>query len=185
VQVFERHGLFYSCWLPTRRRTFLGHVGAEIPNKPGVLAGAVHIDGEYVAYSLQASGDPGFDVASVISVNARTGREARVVEPHEAEDMSGGFGFTSVVEEVGVAADDAIVYLQAAGSPCPGIHATGENEPDAAVIAVEPGAKRHTLRHTLDCETPSEPVHSISELVVVRQVVSWMHSGVLHTATLR
>jgi hypothetical protein len=113
-------------------------------------------------------------VSEIVSVNARTGRLARKVEPMETED------FDSVVEDVGVAKNDALVYVQQAGSPCPGEHTAGEHEPDDAVIAVEPGAKGHTL----DCEIPSEPEGSISRLVVVGQTATWMHSGVLHTVAL-
>jgi hypothetical protein len=142
-----------------------------------VLATHVRIDGQYVAFSLQASGDPGYNVSMIISVNARTGRTAREVEPLETET------FDSAVEDVGVAADDAIVYLQAEGSPCPGTHTLkdGEIRPEDAVIAVEPAVKRHTL----DCELPSEPEDSISKLVVVGQTATWLHSGIVHVATLR
>jgi hypothetical protein len=175
VRVFARKGIFYSCWLPTRRRTTLGQLGENVPNGPAVLATHVRIDGQYVAFSEQTSGDPGFDVSRIVSVNARTGRVAREVEPQEEED------FNSFVEDVGVAADDALVYLQQAGTPCPGEHTTGEHRPDDGVIAVEPGAKRHTL----DCEVPAEPEGSISNLVVKGQTVTWMHAGAQHTATLR
>jgi hypothetical protein len=175
VRVFARKGIFYSCWLPSRRRTTLGRIGEIIPNRGAVLATHVRIDGEYIAYSTQESGDPGYNVSLVVSVNARTGRTARQVEPLETES------FDSVVEDVGVAADDALVYIQQAGAPCPGSHTTGESQPDGGVIAVEPGAKRHTL----DCELPTEPEGSISKLVVKGQTATWMHAGVLHTATLR
>jgi hypothetical protein len=173
--VFARKGVFYSCWLASRRRTTLGRVGENVPDQGAVLATHVRIDGEYVAFSTQESGDPGFDLSSIVSVNARTGRTARTVEPLETEN------FESFVEDVGVAADDALVYVQEAGAPCPGNHTTGELRPDGGVIAVEPGAKRHTL----ECEVPSEPEGSISKLVVVGQTATWTHSGVLHTATLR
>jgi hypothetical protein len=175
VRVFARKGIFYSCWLASRRRTTLGRVGENVPDQGAVLATHVRVDGEYVAFSTQESGDPGFNVSSIVSVNARTGRIARRVEPMETEN------FESIVEDVGVAADDALVYVQEAGAPCPGSHATGELRPDGGVIAVEPGAKRHTL----DCELSSEPERSISKLVVIGQTATWMHSGVLHNATLR
>jgi hypothetical protein len=175
VRVFARNGMFYSCWLPTRRRTTLGKLGEDVPDGPAVLATHVRIDGQFVAFSEQALGDPGFDLSKIVSVNARSGRVAREVEPQETED------FSSFVVDVGVAADDAVVYLQQAGTPCVGEHTTGEHGPDDGVIAVEPGAKRHTL----DCELPAEPEGSISKLVVAGQTATWMHSGVPHTAALR
>jgi hypothetical protein len=175
VRVFARKGAFYSCWLPTRRRTTLGQLGEDAPDGPPVLATHVRIDGQFVAFSEQAIGDPSFDVSQIVSVNARTGRVARQVEPQETED------FDSSVVDVGVAADDAVVYVQDAGTPCPGEHTTGEHGADDAVIAVEPGVKRHTL----DCELATEPERSIAKLVVNGQTATWMHAGVAHTATLR
>ena len=175
VRVFAREGVFYSCWLPTRRRTTLGTLGESVPDGPPALATHVRIDGQFVAFSEQAFGDPGYDVSRIVSVNARTGRVAREVEPQETEN------FNSFVIDVGVAADDAVVYLQETGTPCPGEHTTGDHGPDDGVIAVEPGAKRHTL----DCELAAEPEGSISKLVVKGQTATWMHAGVLHTATLR
>jgi len=175
VRVFAREGVFYSCWLPTRRRTTLGTLGESVPDGPPALATHVRIDGQFVAFSEQAFGDPGYDVSRIVSVNARTGRVAREVEPQETEN------FNSFVIDVGVAADDAVVYLQETGTPCPGEHTSGDHGPDDGVIAVEPGAKRHTL----DCELPAEPEGSISKLVVKGQTATWMHAGVLHTATLR
>jgi hypothetical protein len=175
IRVFARKGLFYSCWLASRRRTTLGRVGEEVPNMGAVLSTHVRIDGEYVAFSVQESGDPGYNLSQIISVNARTGRAARRIEPLETEN------FDSFVEDVGVAADDAIVYVQRDGAPCPGAHTTGELGPDSGVIAVEPGAKRHTL----DCEIPGEPEGSISRLVVKGQTATWTHSGVPRSATLR
>ena len=177
MRVFARRGKFYNCWLPTRLRTTLGQLGEPIPDRAATLATHVRIDGEYVAFSMQQTGDPGFDLSRVVSVNARTGRVAREVEPSETES------FTSFVEDVEVAADGALAYLQAEGTPCPGAHDNrkGEPQPEDAVIAVEPGAKRHTL----DCETPSDPTGSISKLTVVGQTATWMHAGIPHTATLR
>ncbi len=178
VRVFVRRGVFYSCWLPTRFRTTLGRVGEDLPDRGPTLASHVRIDGEYVAFSTQATGDPGYDLSSVESVNVRTGRIAREVQPRETES------FDSFVVEVGVAADGALVYLQSEGSPCPGEHhGTGQGgpEPDDAVVAVEP----HAHRRTLDCELASEPTGSITGLKVVGQTASWLHTGVLHTATLR
>jgi hypothetical protein len=175
VRVFARKGVFYSCWLPTRRRTTLGNLGEDVPNMSPVLATHVRIDGQFVAFSEQASGDPGYDLSRIVSVNARTGRVAREVEPQETEN------FNSFVVDVGVAADGALVYLQQIGTPCSGEHTSGEHGPDEGVIAVEPGAKRHTL----DCEAPAEPEESISKLVVRGQTATWMHAGVTHTATLR
>ena len=177
VRVFARRGKFYSCWLPTRLRTTLGRLGEPIPNQAATLATHVRIDGQYVAFSTQETGDPGFSLSRVVSVNARTGRVAREVEPRETES------FSSFVEDVGVAADGALVYLQAEGTPCPGEHKNGkaEPQPEDALIAVEPGAKGHTL----DCEAPSDQAGSISKLAVVGQTATWMHAGVLHTATLR
>lgn len=176
VRVFASRGEFYSCWLPTRRRTTLGHVGELIPDKDAVLATHVRIDGEYVAFSEQAAGDPGFDLSTVVAVNARTGRVVRKVEPSEKENAS-------FVDDVGVAADGTLVYLQAQGTPCPGERITpnGEPHPDDALIEIESGAKRQTL----DCEVASEPESSISKLVVVGKTATWMHSGVLHTEILR
>jgi hypothetical protein len=180
VRVFARKGNFYSCWLPSRRRTTLGRVGEVIPDGEAVLSTHVRIDGEYVAFAEQAIGDPGYSLSSVVSVNARTGRMGRLVEPRETEN------FDSFVDDVGVAADDALVYLQWEGTPCPGEHTTGEHGPDDALIAVEPGAKPHTTkRRTLDCELPTETEGSISKLVVAGQTVTWMHAGVARTATLR
>ncbi len=180
MRVFARKGTFYSCWLATRRRTTLGRLGEVIPDQAAVLSTHVRIDGEYVAFAQQAMGDPGYSLSSVVSVNARTGRLARQVEPSETEN------FDSFVEDVGVAADDSLVYLQQWGTPCPGEHTTGERGPDDALIAVEPGAKPHTTeRRTLDCEIPTETEGSISKLVVAGQAVTWMHAGVLRTATLR
>jgi hypothetical protein len=175
ARVFARKGRFYGCWLPTRRRTALGRLGEMEIDGPPVLATHVRIDGEFVAFSLQQYGDPDFDVSSIVSVNVRTGRVVREVEPRETET------FDSFVEDVGVARDGALVYLQREGTPCPGTHTTGELSEDAALIAVEPGAKRHTL----DCEAPGEPEGSISGLLVADQTVTWMHSGTLHTAHLR
>jgi len=177
VRVFARRGKFYSCWLPTRLRTTLGRLGEPIPNQAATLATHVRIDGQYVAFATQQTGDPGFSLSRVVSVNARTGRVAREVEPSETES------FSSFVEDVGVAADGALVYMQADGTPCPGERTLkdGERRPDDALIAVEPGVKRHTL----DCETPSDPAGSISKLEVVGQTATWMHAGVLHTAPLR
>jgi hypothetical protein len=141
-----------------------------------VLATHVRIDGEYIAYSMQATGDPGFDTSTVVAVNVRTGR-LREVEPRETE------AFSSFVEDVGIAADGTLVYLQAEGTPCRGEHppSNEQTEPDDALIAVEAGAKRHLL----DCEIASEPDNSISRLVVVGQTATWMHAGVARTATLR
>ena len=175
VRVFASKGRFYSCWLPSRRRTTLGQLGEPVPDGPPVLTTHVRIDGEYVAFADHQTGDPGFSLSSIVSVNARTGRVAREVEPHETED------FDSYVVDVGVAADDALVYLQREGTPCPGEHSSGEHGPDDAVIAVEPKAKPHTL----DCEMPSEPEGSISKLVVKDQTATWIHSDVLRTTTLR
>jgi hypothetical protein len=177
VRVFARRGQFYSCWLPTRLRTDLGQLGEDAPDGPATLATHVRIDGQYVAFSEQQTGDPGFDLSLIVSVNARTGRTAREVEPSETEE------FASRVTDVGVAANDALVYVQDEGSPCPGEHKDkeGGSRPDDAVIAVEPGAHRRTL----DCETASEPEGSISKLVVMGQTATWMHAGVLHTVTLR
>ena len=178
VRVFARRGVFYSCWLPTRLRTTLGRVGEDLPDAGPRLASHVRIDGAYVAFAMQATGDPGYDLSSVEAVNARTGRVAREVEPHETEN------FDSYVLEVGVAADGALVYLQSEGSPCPGEHhGSGQDgpEPDDALVAVEP----HAHRRTLDCELASEPTDSIKALVVAGQTATWVHAGVLHTATLR
>jgi hypothetical protein len=175
VRVFARKGRFYSCWLPTRRRTTLGYLGEPVPDGPPVLTTHVRIDGEFVAFAELQTGDPDFSLSSIISVNARTGHVGRDVEPHETEY------FDSSVVDVGVAADDALVYVQREGTPCPGLHMSGEHGPDDAVIAVEPGVRAHTL----DCEVPSDPEASISMLVVKGQTATWIHSGVLHTATLR
>jgi hypothetical protein len=180
VRVFARSGTFYSCWLPTRRRTTLGRLGEPVLDGAAALSTHVRIDGDFVAFAEQAVGDPSYSLSTVISVNARTGRVAREAEPRETED------FDSFVDDVGVAADDALVYLQRDGSPCAGEHTTGEHGPDDALIAVEPGANRHTTkRHTLDCETSTEPEGSISKLLVAGQTVTWTHSGVAQTATLR
>jgi hypothetical protein len=178
VRVFVRRGVFYSCWLPTRLRTALGRVGEDLPDAGPTLAGHVRIDGAYVAFAMQATGDPGYDLSSVEVVNTKTGRIAREIQPRETES------FDSFVLEVGVAANGAVVYLQSEGSPCPGEHhGTGQDgpEPDDAVVAVEP----HAHRRTLDCELAIEPAGSITKLAVVGQTATWLHAGVLHTATLR
>jgi len=175
VRILERRGSFYSCWLPTRRRRFLGHTGEPVPDRSAALDGGVSVDGEFAAFVMQALGDPGYDVSTVVSINVRTGR-SREIEPPEIEN-------SSLVEEVGVARDGAVVYVQLFGSPCPGLHQRPDTEqaPERAVIAVEPGAKRQTL----DCELPSDPDHSIKELKVAGKTATWEHAGVLHTVTLR
>src|SRR5271154_4547058 len=65
VRVFARKGVFYSCWLASRRRTMLGRLGESIPDQGAVLATHVRIDGEFVAFSVQESGDPGYDVSLI------------------------------------------------------------------------------------------------------------------------
>jgi hypothetical protein len=175
--VFVRGGTFYSCWLPTRLRTTLGPFGAVIPNRPLTLAASpVRINGNYVAFFLEGVYDPGVSGALVLSVNARTGHTARIVQPREAQPREGP-GYNSSLEDVGVAADGAPVYLQREGSPCPGER--------LAVIAAEWRATVDSrATRTLDCEVPGEPAGSISQLAVHGQTVTWMHAGARRTATL-
>jgi hypothetical protein len=72
----------------SRRRTTLGRLAENVPNQGPVLATHIRINREYVAFAEVESGDPGYKVSVVISVNARTGRAARKVEPLETEKSS-------------------------------------------------------------------------------------------------
>jgi hypothetical protein len=175
--VFASGRRFYSCWLPTRARTTLGPYGAVIPNRPQTLAtSTVRIDGEYVAFYLEGAYDPGLVAALVISVNARTGHTTRSVQPREAQPSEGG-SYSSSIEDVGVAADGAPVYLQREGSPCGG-------ERLAVIAAQWRTTVDSRATRTLDCEAPGEPKDSISHLAVHGQTVSWTHAAVRRTATL-
>jgi hypothetical protein len=177
VRVFIRQSTYYSCWLPTRKRTRLGIEGEDLPEHPAGVSTLVHINGQYVAWSIEGVAEGG-EEAIVFALNARTGRILHELEvPQRFED-----DLVSSVTEVGVAGDGSLVYLQQEGSPCPGYHtAAKEPDRDEALIAYEPGNHHHLL----DCEIASDPESSITHLRVVGQTVSWTHAGATHTVTLR
>jgi hypothetical protein len=178
VRVFIRQSTYYSCWLPTRKRTRLGVEGEGEPEGPAVVSTPVHINGQYVAWATEGVAEGG-EEAIMFALNARTGRILHEVEaPQRFED-----DLVSSVTEVGVAADGSLVYLQDEGSPCPGNHMPGnkEHNRDEALIAYEPG-NHHRL---LECEIASEPELSIAHLRVVGQRASWTNAGAAHTVTLR
>jgi hypothetical protein len=177
VRVFIRQGTYYSCWLPTRRRTLLGIEGEDEPEHPAGVSTPVHINGQFVAWAVEGVAEDG-EEAIMFALNARTGRIIHELEAPQVFENE----LVSSVTEVGVAADGSLVYLQQEGSPCPGNHMPGkEHGRDEALIAFEPG-NHHRL---LECEVESEPEFSITRLRVVGQTVSWAHAGAAHTATLR
>jgi hypothetical protein len=178
VRVFIRHSNFYSCWLPTRRRTLLGQIGASLPEQAATLSTRVRIDGQYVGFAIEGTAEGG-EEGIAFAVNARTGRVKREVEAPQIDHEDGLL--VSSVADVGVTADGSLVYEQVEGSPCPGFHAGQEHLPDVALIAVEPGSRHRVL----DCELSTEPQGSISKLVVVGQTATWMHAGSARSATLR
>lgn len=177
VRVFVRQSTYYSCWLPTRKRTRLGIEGEELPEHPAGVSTAVHINGQYVAWAIEGV-DEGGEEAILFALNARTGRilhELEVPQRYESD-------LVSSVTEVGVAADGSLVYVQLEGSPCPGDHVLGEeHNRDEALIAFEPGNHHHLL----ECEIESDPEFSITNLGVAGQTVSWMHAGVGHQVKIR
>ena len=178
MRVFIRHANFYSCWLPTRRRTLLGHVGVALPEHAATLSTHARIDGQYVAFAIEAVAEGG-EEGIVLAVNARTGRVKREVEAPQIDNGDGSL--VSTVADVGVTADGSLVYEQVESSPCPGSHAEQEHMPDVALIAVEPGNGHRVL----DCEQSTEPEGSIAKLLVVGQAATWMHAGVARSVTLR
>lgn len=178
VRVFIRHANFYSCWLPTRRRTLLGRVGTSLPERAATLSTRVRIDGQYVGYAIEGVAEGG-EEGIVFAVNARSGRIKREVEAPQIDHEDGLL--VSSVADIGVTADGSLVYEQVESSPCPGSHAGQEHMPDVGLIAVEPGNGYRVL----DCERATEPEGSISKLLVVGQTATWMHAGVIHNATLR
>jgi hypothetical protein len=178
VRVFIRQSTYYSCWLPTRKRTRLGIEGEDEPEHPAGVSTLVHVNGQYVAWSVEGVAEGG-EEAIMFVLNARTGRILHELEaPQRFEDE-----LVSSVTEVGVAADGSLVYLQEEGSPCPGNHIPGDKEHnrDEALIAFEPGNHHHLL----ECEVASEPEVSITHLRVVAQTVSWTNAGAAHSVTLR
>jgi hypothetical protein len=178
VRVFIRQGTYYSCWLPTRKRTVLGIEGEDEPEHPAGVSTPVHINGQYVVWAVEGVAEGG-EEAIMFVLNARTGRILHELEaPQRFEDE-----LVSSVTEVGVAADGSLVYVEQEGSPCPGNHLPGnkEHNRDEALIAFEPGNHHHLL----ECEVASEPEFSIAHLRVAGQRVSWTNAGVAHTVTLR
>jgi len=177
VRVFVRQSTYYSCWLPTRKRTRLGIEGEDLPEHPAGVSTPVHIDGQYVAWAIEGV-DEGGEEAIVYALSARTGRILHQLEiPQLYEPL-----LVSSVTDIGVAADGSLVYVQLEGSPCPGNHTPGkEHNRDQALIAFEPGNHHHLL----ECEIESDPEFSITHLRVVGQTVSWAHAGAAHAVTLR
>lgn len=178
VRVFIRHGTYYACWLPKRKRTRLG-IEAEngLPETSGGVSTPVHINGQYVVWAIEGVAEGG-EEAVVSVLNAHTGRIVRELEVPQLEESD----LVSSVTDVGVGADGSLVYLQLEGSPCPGNHTHGvEHNRDQGLVAFEPGNHHHVL----DCEVDSDPEFSITHLRVVGQTVSWTHAGVPHSATLR
>ena len=178
VRVFVRQSTYFSCWLPTRKRTRLGIEGEDLPGHPAGVSTPVHINGQYVAWAIE-SVDEGGEEAIIYALNARTGR---ILHELEAPQRLEG-GLVSSVTEVGVAADGSLVYVQQEGSPCPGNHIPGnkEHNRDEALIAFEPGNHHHLL----ECELASDPEFSIAHLRVLGQTVSWTNAGAAHQFTLR
>jgi hypothetical protein len=178
VRVFERKHMVYSCWLPTRRRTFIARDEEEVPDGPAVLGTPVRIAGRYVGFAVQASGDPAYAVSNVRVVNARTGGVRNIEPPEDEEEGT----FSSEVTEVWVAPNGTAVYLQTDGSPCPGRHTSGDGGRFAALIAIHRGSRR---KQTLDCEQAGDQEGSISAVTVTGEIVRWLHSGTAHEASLR
>jgi hypothetical protein len=177
ARVFIRQSTYYSCWLPTRKRTRLGIEGEDLPEHPAGVSTPVHINGQYVAWAIEGVAEGG-EEAIMFALNARTGRILHEVEAPQRYESD----LVSSVTEVGVAADGSLVYVQQEGSPCPGNHIPGkEHGRDEALIAFEPGNHHHLL----ECEMDSDPEFSITHLRVVGQTVSWTHAGAARKVTLR
>ena len=178
VRVFTRGSVYYSCWLPKRKRTRLG-IEAEnsLPETSGGVSTPVHVNGQYVVWAIEGVAEGG-EEAILFALNARTGKIVHELEVPQLMEPD----LVSSVTDVGIGADGSLVYLQLEGSPCPGNHTHGEEHSrDQGLVAFEPGNHHHVL----DCEVDSDPEYSITHLRVVGQTVSWTHAGVPHSATLR
>jgi hypothetical protein len=176
VRIFRLSGRVYSCWLPTRRRTFLVRFEAQPNMDPGLSVGGTSVNpilirGRFVAFYSTTYGDPQFWVDSPESVDARSGRV--LFAPDTTTDDNGA----GIISELFLASDGALAYLQTQGAPC----SPGNDDANlSALIATD-----RTATRTLDCDAPGDPAgQHIASVALSGQTVTWTHLGVGRSATL-